>query len=190
MRIITGIAKGARLKTPRGMDVRPTADRVKESVFNILGQANIESDVLDLFSGTGNLGLEAVSRGAKSAVLVDQSPSSIELIKANAIHTKLIDRVKITRSEVLRYLDRANNSDLKFDLIFCDPPYNQGLVDAVLLKVNSYSLLKPRGIMVVEHSRRELVNDQYDRLRVVRSEKYGETMVTFITPIGEEDLEV
>ena len=100
MRIITGKAKGCKLKTPKGMDTRPTADRIKESLFNILGTDIIGTHVLDIFAGTGNLGLEALSRGAIDAVFVDQSMDSVSIIKQNAEHTKLAESAEIMKCDV------------------------------------------------------------------------------------------
>ncbi|SDF76896.1 16S rRNA (guanine(966)-N(2))-methyltransferase RsmD [Sporolituus thermophilus] len=180
MRIITGSAKGTKLKTPRGLDVRPTADRVKESMFNILGSVVLDADVLDLFAGTGNLGLEAVSRGAKSAIFVDNSPASIALIKENIIHTKLADRTHVYKSDALRYIDRAAQLGQNFDLIFCDPPYNKGLATAVAEKLDNRLLLRENGLLVIEHSRREILNDNFFNLNIVLTKQYGETMISFI----------
>jgi len=182
MRIITGSAKGTKLKTPRDSDlIRPTADRVKESVFNVLGPRVLGAKVLDLFAGTGNLGLEALSRGAKNAIFVDRSNLSVGLIRENAARTKLTDRVTIYRGDVLRILDKLAGSGDSFDLIFCDPPYNKGLVAAVLAKVDQTALLAVDGIMIVEHSHQEAVKDEWDRLSLSRTLRYGDTLVSIFT---------
>lgn len=181
MRIITGSAKGTKLKTPSGLETRPTADRVKESVFNILGQAVDDVLVLDLFAGTGNLGLEALSRGARHGVFVDQSLASVNIIKENAARTKLVDKVEIYRNEVLRALDNIIiKSGRMFSLIFCDPPYNQGLAGAVLQKIDTNSILEPDGIVIIEHSRHEPIASEWEKLQLKRTEKYGETLVSFL----------
>ncbi|SEO57418.1 16S rRNA (guanine(966)-N(2))-methyltransferase RsmD [Propionispora vibrioides] len=181
MRIITGSARGARLKAPRGMETRPTADRVKESVFNILGTRVREARVLDLFAGTGNLGLEALSRGAKSAVFVDNGSSSVAVIRDNACHTKLQDRTVIYRKDVYKAIEAAIHNRQIFDMIFSDPPYNKGLAVATIDKLDAAGILAPDGIIVIEHSCHEALDAKWSCLRKIRNEKYGETMVSFFT---------
>lgn len=189
MRIITGSAKGTKLKAPRDSMIRPTADRVKESVFNVLGPKVLAANVLDLFGGTGNLGLEALSRGASSAVFVDQSEISIGLIKTNAANTKLVDRVTSYRGEVLKTLDKLRAQGKSFDLIFCDPPYNKGLVTAVLAKIDQSTLLASGGTIIMEHSRHEPVVSAWKLLKVDRTQRYGETMISFIKSLEHNEQE-
>lgn len=176
MRIITGSAKGTKLKTPRGMAVRPTGDRVKESLFNILGSRVPDARVLDLFAGTGNLGLEALSRGANHTTFVEQSMVSIALIRENAILTKLQDQITIVKANVLSAIDRLEG---QFDLIFCDPPYNQGLVSQVLIRIDSAAILADRGMLIVEHSQHERIESSLNQLNLIRSERFGETCIGF-----------
>lgn len=180
MRIITGSAKGIRLNAPRGLETRPTTDRVKESVFNILGDIVVDAQILDIFAGTGNLGLEALSRGATAAVFIDSSIESIKIIKDNAQRTKLIEQTEIYRNDVIRALDRFVETSRSFDLIFCDPPYNKGLVEIVLEKIENNSILKPKGILVIEHSKHEKITDQWSNLQLRRVEQYGETLISFL----------
>ena len=180
MRIITGSAKGAKLKAPQGLDTRPTADRVKESVFNILGDIVVDANVLDLFAGTGNLGLEALSRGAKRAVFIDQGSESISIIKENANHTKLVEQTEIYRNDVLRALDKFVQTGRSFDLLFCDPPYKKGFVQAVLEKLDNNSIMAPNGIVVIEHSRHEPIIDEWKNLQLRRTERYGATLISFL----------
>lgn len=181
MRIITGIAKGTKLKTPRGLATRPTADRVKESLFNILGPYVLDASVLDLFAGTGNLALEALSRGAANALVVDHGSTSIQIILDNARLTKLYSQVEICKSDVLKALDRLNNEGRRFNLIFCDPPYNKGFVSTVLSKIDTTSILVESGIIVFEHSKHEIVAEKWNSLQVIRTERYGETLISFLT---------
>lgn len=179
MRIITGSAKGLQLKAPRGLNTRPTADKVKGSIFNILGTLVVDAIVLDLFAGTGNLGLEALSRGADTAIFVDNTSTSI--IKENATHTKLIDRCEIYRADVVRSLEKLILQGQRFDLIFCDPPYNQGYVGQVLSRIDGSNILKDGGVVILEHSRHELIDGHWKNISVIRSERYGETMVSFLS---------
>jgi 16S rRNA (guanine966-N2)-methyltransferase len=180
MRIITGSAKGTKLNAPRGLGTRPTADRVKESVFNILGDLVVDAQVLDIFAGTGNLGLEALSRGATAAVFIDNNIESINIIKGNAQRTKLNGHAEIYRNDVIRALDKFVETSRSFDLIFCDPPYNQGLIHIVLEKVAKHSILNPEGILVMEHSKHEKITDEWDKLQLRRVERYGETLISFL----------
>lgn len=173
MRIITGTARGCRLKTPKGEATRPTADRIKESLFNILGRRVEESRVLDLFAGTGALGLEALSRGAVSALFVDARTTP--LIEENAKKTRLSARAEIVGADVLRVLPRLGGAGRSFDLIFCDPPYRLGLWEKALLAVDREGLLAPDGCMIVEHGAEEEELPTLLDLRCVREERYGKT---------------
>ena len=179
MRIIAGTAKGIRLKTPKGMNTRPTADRVKESMFGILAANVVDAEVLDLFAGTGNLGLEALSRGAASATLVDKNIQSIKIIMENAILTDLARAAVICREDVMTALRRLQASAKSFDLIFCDPPYNLGLAPKVLSWLDATEVLRDGGIFVLEHSRHEKLPEGLKRIVAYRSEFYGETVVSF-----------
>ena len=148
MRVITGIARGRRLKTPEGMDIRPTTDNVKESVFNIL-QFDIEGRrVLDLFAGTGQLGIECLSRGAKEAVFIDQNRDAVKIVRENLKVCGF--SAPVLQQDALSYLNNCGS----FDLIFVDPPYDAGLYNPVLEKINSIDILSEGGIILCE-SRRE-----------------------------------
>ncbi len=148
MRVITGTARGRRLKTPEGMDIRPTTDNVKESVFNIL-QFDIEGRrVLDLFAGTGQLGIECLSRGAKEVVFIDQSRDAVKIIKENLKTCGF--SAPVLQQDASSYLGACGS----FDLIFVDPPYDSGLYETVLEKINSIDILSDGGIILCE-SRRE-----------------------------------
>lgn len=181
MRIISGSAKGIRLKTPYGMETRPTADRVKESVFNILGAALAEARVLDLFAGTGSLGIEALSRGADSALFIDRSIASVKLVKENLKLAKLSEKGKVIKADSLNMLERLSQDKYQFDLIFCDPPYNKGFVAAVLSRIDASTILASDGIIIVEHSKHEEINSEFNQIKQKRTQKYGETLVSFFT---------
>ena len=181
VRIIAGTAKGIRLKTPKGMNTRPTADRVKESVFGILGVALIDAEVLDLFAGTGNLGLEALSRGAAAATMVDKNIQSVKIMLENAILTDLARAAVICREDVMAALRRLQTTGKSFDLIFCDPPYNLGLAPKVLRELDAIDVLRAGGVFILEHSRHEKLPEELKRIVAYRSEFYGETVVSFFT---------
>ena len=174
MRIITGSARGCRLKTPKGWNTRPTADRVKESLFNILGQKVIDRKVLDIFAGTGNLGLEALSRGAKACVMVDQATADI--MKENVRLTRMQEQAVVRGGDVFAELGRFSASREEFDLIFCDPPYHIGLWEKVLLAIDrSGGIMARNGILVIEHGADENEIPALGALMQVMNRRYGHT---------------
>ena len=175
MRIITGKAKGLRLKTPNGMKTRPTADRIKESTFNILnGLIDFEGlSVLDLFAGTGALGLEALSRGAKSCTFVDMETFS--LIKENVTRAHFEEEAEVIGGEAFKILKRLKKSKKQFDLIFCDPPYHMGLWEHSLCEIDKNNLLVSEGLMIVEHGVDETLENELKYLECIRQIGYGKT---------------
>ena len=172
MRIITGSARGCRLKTPKGAEVtRPTADRVKESLFNILGSMVAGRKVLDIFAGTGNLGIEALSRGAQSAVFVDKATA--KLIGENLQLTRLAEKAVVRSSDVFAELSRQGAGKAEFSLIFCDPPYHKGLWQQALVQIDkSDGLMAENGILVVEHGADENDVPQLDQLKLVHNRRH------------------
>ena len=174
MRIITGSARGCRLQTPQGQETtRPTADRVKESVFNILGSMVQDRRVLDLFAGTGNLGLEALSRGAAAAVFADRTTA--DLIRENARRTRLEDRVQVLSGDVFAILRRLEAQGERFSLIFCDPPYHKGLWQQALAAIDAGNLLAEDGILIVEHGADEDILPALTHLERREHRRYGHT---------------
>lgn len=146
MRVITGEARGRRLKEPVGMDIRPTTDKVKESIFNII-QFDIEGrKVLDLFGGSGQLGIEAISRGAKSAVFVDASQQAVKLINENLKIVGFEDRARVVRGDSISFLASGE----KYGVVFMDPPYDTDLLDKALENAIKFDILKENGIIVCE----------------------------------------
>ena len=147
MRVITGKARGVQLKTPDGMLTRPTTDRVKEALFSIINFDIPMARVLDLFGGTGQLGIEALSRGAKSAVFVDQREDACRLIKENLRRTRLEADGKVVRADYMDYLRRSRE---KFDIIFLDPPYAEVFLENALKCITEIDILQSGGIIVAE----------------------------------------
>ena len=167
MRVITGSARGRRLKTPEGMDIRPTTDNVKESVFNII-QFDIEGRrVLDLFAGTGQLGIECLSRGAASAVFIDQSRDAVNIIKENLKTCGLSGTV--LQQDALSFLRSCG----KFDLVFVDPPYDSELYAPVLELINSVDILSDGGIIICESRRERALPELKPPYRKRREYRYG-----------------
>ncbi|WP_019553048.1 16S rRNA (guanine(966)-N(2))-methyltransferase RsmD [Propionispira raffinosivorans] len=175
MRIITGKAKGCKLKTPKGMSTRPTADRIKESLFNILNADIAGTHVLDIFAGTGNLGLEALSRGAIDAVFIDQSVDSVNIIKQNAEHTKLTDATEIIKCDVFTAMKKLQRLGKKFDVVFCDPPYNKNLCQKALLLFDEMDLLTSEALVIMEHAAEDSLELNLQNIVLFRNQRYGTT---------------
>lgn len=175
MRVITGAARGRRLKEPANYDIRPTTDQVKEAMFNIV-QFDIEGRrVLDLFGGTGQLGIEAASRGAGEVTIVDSSRESVKLIKDNVAHCEL--DIQVVAGDALGYLERCG----KYDLVFIDPPYDSGLAEKALRTIKEFDILSEGGIIICE-SRRETVLPELEApYRLHREYRYGKVKLTVYT---------
>jgi 16S rRNA (guanine(966)-N(2))-methyltransferase RsmD len=179
MRVIGGAAKGRRLLAPKGQAVRPTADRVKESLFNILPRDFSGMKVLDLFAGTGNLSIEALSRGADHAVLVDSSERSVAVIKENLRRLSFATKTEVWVAPAARSLRALARRKESFDIIFLDPPYDQGLAKRSLAIIAQCNLLDDSGTIVVEHSAREALQRRYDSLELHDERRYGDTLLSF-----------
>ena len=181
MRVISGKARGVNLKTPTGMATRPTADRVKEAVFSIIKFDLPGASVLDLFGGTGQLGIEALSRGAKDAVFVDERDDACKLIKENLRRTKLEQQGQVIRSDYNAFLKSTSR---KFDIIFLDPPYAEVFLENSLNLITQIDILQSGGIIVTERPvENELLLDftGYNRSK---DYKYGNTLITLFRKNG------
>lgn len=174
IRICGGIYRSIRLDCPSS-GVRPTTDRVKEAIFSVLMNHLQDAHVLDLFAGCGSLGIEAISRGAAHATFVDSSRSCIEIIRRNIQSIKAESRATIMKFEAGQF---ARNCQDHFDLIFMDPPYHKGL--ATELTPHVYNLLKPGGILVVEHSPQDEIS-----MPAWKSKRYGGTNISYFSRSGE-----
>lgn len=179
MKVIGGTARGRKLKVPKGLAVRPTAARVKESLFNILRHDFSGLRVLDLYAGSGNVSIEALSRGAVEAVLVDESARSAAVIRENLTKLELIHRAQVWIVPAARALRKLDKAGAKFDLIFLDPPYERGLVKTTLETIGRCALLNPAAIVVVEHSAREAVKPAYGEIILNDQRRYGDTLLSF-----------
>lgn len=182
MRIITGEYRGRRLESPAGYDVRPTSDKVKEAVFNIIMNEVWDATCVDLFAGTGNLGLEALSRGAKKCYFGDNSRESINLIKNNVKMCRAEDKSVIIAGDYSKILGRINE---KVDIFFLDPPYKDGLYENCLEIIDSLDLLSEEGIIVAEHGVRDYVPETVGSLEIIKERKYGKIMVTIYAKKSE-----
>lgn len=183
MRIIGGIAKGRKLCTLKGISVRPTSEKVREAVFNILGIKCHYKNVLDLFAGTGAMGIEALSRGAERAVFVEGGKSAAGLIKKNLDICRFTDKAVVIKMDVISFLTRKVSAfilqPLFFDIIFIDPPYHAELTEKVLGLIDNSGILARDGIAVSETSKRKDSKPILSNLEGFDERRYGDTIVTF-----------
>ncbi len=185
MRVIAGIAKGRKLQTLEGLNTRPTTDRIKETLFNIMAFDLPRTQFLDLFSGSGAIGIEALSRGAEQTVFVEQNAECVAIIKNNLEHTLLAENGRVLQMTVLDALDKLSTEGATFDLIFMDPPYGAGLAEATLQAIVAKELLQKDGYIVLERSS-ETPLPLVDGIVLLREKKYKTTVLSFL---GFEDLE-
>ena len=175
MRVITGKARGIVLKTPDGMATRPTADRVKEALFSIIQFEIPSAKVLDLFGGTGQLGIEALSRDAKSAVFVDERQDACNLIRENLRRTKLESQARVIRSDYLAFLKTCKE---KFNIILLDPPYAEVFLENSLKMITEIDILETGGIIVAERPLGKELPWNFSGYERSREYKYGRTLIT------------
>lgn len=172
MRVITGAARGRRLETLEGLDTRPTAERVKEGLFSVI-QFDIEGRrVLDLFAGSGQLGVEAMSRGAASCVFVDKNPDAVEVIRRNLKAAGLTANTQVVCVEAGAYLTRPGET---FDLAFLDPPYAAGLLEPTLQRLTAH--MNPGGIIACETDADAALPEQVGSFSLARTYRYGRTLI-------------
>ena len=180
MRVISGVLKGRRLKAPSGMTTRPTADRIKESVFNILTGSIQDRRVLDLFAGSGALGIEALSRGAASAVFVDQAKTAISAVRSNIRNLGLEARTRVIHWDIRKNLNCLIPERAAFDLIFMDPPYETNAVAHTLALLVSCGALASGARVIIEHSTREPIAQPMAMLVLRDQRRFGKTLVSFM----------
>ena len=182
MRIVAGKFKGRRLKTLKGLEVRPTADRVKESLFRIFGEQIVDADFLDLCAGIGSIGLEALSQGARAATFVDSNYHSVRIIESNlemcGFNHRKHPHVRLIHLDARKALARLGKRKAQFDLIYFDPPYASKIHESCVKQIAEASLLSPTGMLVIEHRtvQEPLILDE---LILSRQERYGDTMLSF-----------
>ncbi len=184
MRVISGSAKGRKIKYVPGPSTRPITDRVKVALFDILAGEMEGSAVLDLFAGTGGVGIEALSRGARRAVFVDVDPKAVHTIRENLKTTQLADRASVIRSDSFRYLDRREHES--FDLIYVAPPQYKGLWLQALETIDrDGDWLSPDGMVVVQIDPKEARDPRLEHLREFDRRRYGSTLLWFFEKPGE-----
>ncbi len=176
MRVIAGSARGTKLFCPDGLSIRPTHDRVKEAVFSMLGDRIVGARILDLFAGTGALGIEALSRGAEHVTFVDASPRSLKAVAQNLEKTHLAPKASVVQSDFLCFLKSTGES---YDLIFLDPPYNEGYMEKILETVATRNLLAENGIIYCEFDGDAPALPQ-NVYHIMREKKYGRARVLLL----------
>ncbi len=180
MRIIGGEFKSRKIDFPKTRLTRPMTDRSKETLFNILGSLVVGKHVLDLYAGSGSLGLEALSRGALDVTFVDRADWASRVIRKNAESLALTSRVQIVEGDVLKALERFEKKGARFSLIFVDPPFNQGLVQKTLLKLDQSAIVAPFAQVVVGHAVQEPLDQKFETLDLTRTKKIGQACLSFL----------
>ncbi|MBU9711240.1 16S rRNA (guanine(966)-N(2))-methyltransferase RsmD [Evansella tamaricis] len=178
MRVISGTKKGLHLKAVPGQSTRPTTDKVKESIFNMIGPYFEGGSMLDLYGGSGSIAIESLSRGMDHAVIVDRDKKAIETIYSNLKLCKLEDQAEVFRNESARAIKAIVKKGLTFHLIFLDPPYKKQRLSEELSFIAEKNLLAPNGVIVVEHSIDVELDNTYVKLEKVKSERYGDTEIS------------
>ncbi len=179
MRVIAGMAKKRRLKSPGKLPVRPTSDRVKEALFSILGSRLTASSFADLYAGTGSVGIEALSRGVSKVLFVEIDLRVLRILKDNLAITGLGGSAEVVLGNVDRALAAAMRKQDTYDIVFADPPYRQGLAAGVLNTLNQFPVLRLNGLIIIEIGADEEMPDQVGLYQQKRRLKYGDTALVF-----------
>lgn len=187
MRVIAGTVRGFRLQAPSGRRTRPTADRVREALFNILSPYVIDSRVLDLFAGSGAVGIEALSRGAVRAVFVEEHPAALKALRKNLDKTGMEEKAGIIPFDIETALKLLHKKKEMFDLVYLDPPYHQGMIASTLEGLAKGETVSPRGLVIAEASSRESIPEAVANFRCYRRQNYGDTDLIFFRNTNSDD---
>ena len=182
MKVIAGLAKGKKLRFPKlsqGSRLRPLTGRVKEALFNILARKNPDARFLDLFAGTGSVGIEALSRGARLAIFVEFDRKIVSTLRENLALTGFTDRAEVYCLDVINALKVIDKADGKFDIVFIGAPYGSPLLEGTLRTIAETGIVDSGGVVVAEHSTRSKVLDSYGKLVKFRDSRYGDTILSF-----------
>lgn len=186
MRVIAGDAKGTRLEAPKGQDTRPTLDRVREALFSILGSKVSQARVLDLYAGTGAIGIEALSRGAAHCEFIETNAQCAGLIRRNLVAARVESRAEIRQLRVVDAIAELGGAGQSFDLIYADPPFGSEDYSLICAELTRYDLLGPDGILIIEHDSRTSLSDCSRALSCFREASYGATCLSFFSLHQEE----
>jgi 16S rRNA (guanine966-N2)-methyltransferase len=184
MRVISGSARGRKLKSPKSGETRPIMDRVKTALFDILAPEIVGMRVLDLFAGTGAVGIEALSRGAAVATFIERSPEAWKLVRENLALTNLSDRAEVLRSDAFAFLQQAAAAKRRYDLVYVAPPQYEGIAARALAQLDTAPLTEPDGLVIVQihpQERSDLDALSLGRLRFYDERRYGSTLLLFYT---------
>ncbi len=184
MRITGGSLRGRLINVPKGTSIRPTLDKVRQAIFNILGDRIIGSAALDLYSGSGSLGLEALSRGAKSVHFAEKSKICIEKIRDNLTALNLNAHAVVRRADAMDIITELDRTGEKFDIIFLDPPYYKDLAKKTLINISHCDILSPDNVVVVEHHKMDSIPEKIESLELRDERRYGDTVVRFYEKTG------
>lgn len=182
MKVLAGSAKGRNLKFPKlpaGKRLRPLTGQVKAALFNILVEENIDSRFLDLFAGTGSVGIEALSRGAKLVFFVELERKVVETLRENLATTGFSDRAEVLNLDVIKAISVMDRDGGKFDIIFIGAPYNNPILIETLKKISGTGILAENGVLIAEHNTKTFVDEEYGKLKKYRDSKYGDTILSF-----------
>jgi 16S rRNA (guanine(966)-N(2))-methyltransferase RsmD len=185
MRIVAGAFRGRRLNSPKSDRIRPTTDRTREALFSIIASRISGARVLDLFAGTGALGLEALSRGASHAVFVDQSAEAIRLLRANIALCGVEDRTRVLTGQVSQVLYHLSKKEEAFDLVFMDPPYSTGWIEKTIPLLGE--LAHPETLIVAEHHRKDQVAPEIGEWLKVKERRYGDSVISFFEKVSRNE---
>ncbi|MGD9250718.1 MAG: 16S rRNA (guanine(966)-N(2))-methyltransferase RsmD [Desulfobacterales bacterium] len=183
MRIIAGRYRGRRLKAPRGRRIRPTTDRLRETIFNIIGSEIRGQKIVDIFAGTGAMGIEALSRGADHAVFIDNYAGALECVRANLAPLAISHQWNIIRWDAGENLSCLGAFQRRFDCAFIDPPYNQGLAARTLTHLVACGAMTDGGLIILEHAHKERIDPDPAQLTLWDQRRYGKTLVTFLRSV-------
>ncbi len=183
LRVIGGRARGTRLVSPKGMNVRPTPDRVREALFNIIGERVLEEIFIDLYAGSGAVGIEALSRGASRCFFVDNNRKNISLIGENLAKTRLAEFACLVHADVEKALNRLSREKTRAGLVYMDPPYNFENTGSVARTILNCGILRKDGLLIIEHDAKQELN--LDLPANCRHKKYGGTCLTLLDPAGD-----
>jgi len=183
MKVIAGRFKGRQLTMPKGAKIRPSSQKVKEALFNILGQEISGASFLELFAGSGNIGIEGLSRGAACVTFVENNRLCIRAIKDNL--KRLGVSAEVLSLDAERAIELLGQKGERFDFVFLDPPYYQDKLKNCLIKLNSYDILGPHSYVIAEHNKREALPQQLPKLRLMFTKSYGDAVLSFYQRKGK-----
>jgi 16S rRNA (guanine(966)-N(2))-methyltransferase RsmD len=180
VRIIAGTAKGRIIKSNKGLETRPTLDRVREAVFNVIGETIVNSSFLDLFAGTGAIGIEALSRGAKMCCFNDRDKKAFEIIKQNTQLCKVDEKAKIYNMDVYRFIPfMKDNFQEKFDIVYIDPPYAENFYNPVISLIEENFITSENSLIICETNKNTQLQESYKFIELVKQKKYGDTLIWY-----------